>query len=115
MNSSTCLRGIVAWIVVTAIVAPIIAQAWPVCDDEGMSGEMRCAGLWAAGCCDYSAAKERVRGSDDGKKARPFEALSIRSNSQRDLADPVCPERLPIARAPTAHPEPGMSSTVLRL
>lgn len=115
MRNPVHLRALLASAVVVAIVAPIIAQAWPVCGDEGMTAEMRCAGLWAAGCCDYSAARERIQGSDDGK-ARPPEAVPGNSSPcHQYLARPGCPERVPIARALAAHPEPGVSSTILRL
>lgn len=107
-------RAMVAWAVVLVIVAPIIAQAWPVCVDEDMAGEMRCAGLWTADCCDYFVAKERIRGSDYGT-ARPLLALPASSDCCRYLGEPTYPERVPGARAPTAHPEQAVSSTVLRL
>ena len=115
MRDPVKLRTVMACVVVVAIVGPILLQAWPVCGDEGMPSDMPCAGLWAADCCHYSVARERVQGSDDHSIARAVLAPPVGTDPYRFLTEPRGSERIPIERTPAASSGPGSSSTVLRL
>lgn len=63
-----------AWLVLAVLVAPYAAAAVPRCPDDmtDESADMvgRCAGLWAAGCCDFTVPRPRLQDDPDSSGAR---------------------------------------------
>ena len=58
-----------AWLVLAVLVLPYAAAVLPRCSQGMMEGCAdsvgRCAGLWAAGCCDFAAPRPRLQEDPD--------------------------------------------------